>query len=263
MSDVNNSDNNVNSSVEITGKKVFFLYPTASVKNQIITELAQQEIEVYIAKDHTRLLRALKKFVESIVFINLDEGQSEAEWEKWIATLTNTSPTVKTGIFSSSTNDELKVKYLNKLKVSCGFMTLKVDMSKAATTILEVLASMNVKGRRKYLRALADRETTATINLPFNGEFINGTIKDVSVVGVSCVFEHDPGLKKNALHKDIQIRLQSMLLKVEAVVFGTRMDCGQVIYVLLFTQRIDPDVRVKIRKYIQQNLQTKMDSEIN
>ena len=54
-----------------------------------------------------------------------------------------------------------------------------------------------------------------------------------------------------------------MLIKVEAIAFGSRTDGGEKSYVLLFTQRIDPDVRVKIRKYIQVNLQNKMDSEIN
>jgi len=34
------------------------------------------------------------------------------------------------------------------------------------------------------------------------------------------------------------------------------------IYVVLFTQRIDPEVRIKIRKYIQRNLQNKMDFEL-
>jgi hypothetical protein len=40
------------------------------------------------------------------------------------------------------------------------------------------------------------------------------------------------------------------------------MDGLSKIYVVLFTQRIDPDVRTRIRKYIQQNLQSKMDAEI-
>ena len=250
-------------STEITGRKVFFLYPTSSVKNQVISELAQHEIEAYTAKDHSRITRALKKFQNSILFINIDESMPESEWEKWIATLMTAVPDIKIGIFSTSTDEELKNKYTDKLKVACGFTTLKVDMSKAAIKILDVLDAMSVKGRRKYIRAHVENETNATVNMPYNGDFINGTIKDVSVVGISCVFEHDPGLKKNVLCKDIQIRLQTMLLKVEAVVFGTREDCGAIIYVFLFTQRIDPDVRVKIRKYIQQNLQTKMDREIN
>jgi hypothetical protein len=51
---------------------------------------------------------------------------------------------------------------------------------------------------------------------------------------------------------------------VEGIVFGSRTDHGgEKVYVILFTQRIDPDVRIKIRKYIQQNLQNKMNADLN
>jgi len=256
-------NNNENSSSDITGKKIFFLYPTASIQNQVITELAQQEYEVYIARDHSRLSRALKKYTDSVIYINIDDKMPEPEWEKWILSTLTAVPTIKIGVFSSSNNEELKEKYLNKFKIPCGFLTLKVDMSKTAEIITETLESINVKGRRKYLRASIEHETNATMNMPYNGEYVNSIVKDISVVGISCVFEKDPGLKKNALHKDIQIRLQSMLIKVEAVIFGSREVYGEKHYVMLFTQRIDPDVRVKIRKYIMQNLQAKMDAEIN
>ena len=69
-------------------------------------------------------------------------------------------------------------------------------------------------------------------------------------------------MAKNTLFQNIQIKLQSMLLKVEGIVFGARMDGPSKIYVILFTKRIDPEIRTKIRKYIQQNLQTKMDAEL-
>jgi len=248
-------------STDLLGKKVFFLYPTASVQNQIITELVQQEYEVYIAKDHARLARTLKKYPDSVLFINIDDGMSALEWERWIGALMTSDPEIKIGIFSS--NEELRARYINDMKVSCGFMPLKLDMSKTTTKMLEILKIMNVKGRRKFLRATTELEKTATMNMPHGGDFINGTIKDISVVGISCSFDVDPELTKNSFFKDIQIRLQSILLKVEAVVFGSRMDGAEKIYVLIFTQRIDPDVRVKIRKYIQQNMQNKMDLELS
>jgi len=254
-------DTNIQS--DISGRKIFFLYPTASVQSQIITELAQQEYEVYTSKDHARLARAFKKYQDSIIYINIDEGMSKQDWERWIGGILSGHPEIKIGVFSSVSDEELKDEYINKLHVSCGFIAIKHDMSKAIDIILETLKTHNAKGRRKYIRATAEREATATLNMPHNGGFINGIIKDISVVGVSCKFEQDPDLKKNTLFKDIQIKLQSMLIKVEAVAFGSRMDGGEKNYVLLFTQRIDPDVRVKIRKYIQVNLQNKMDSEIN
>jgi hypothetical protein len=262
MSDTN-TPNDANASGDITGKKVFFVFPTAYVQNQVITELVQHEYEVYISKDAKRLAHALKKYKDSVVFVNIDEGLHEPEWEKWIHTLMSALPDIRVGVFSSSSDEKIREKYLDTLHIKCGFYNPKLDMSKTTVTILEVLEEMGVKGRRKYLRANTETESVATINMPTSSGFINGAIRDVSVVGVSCTFEEELPLHKNELLKDIQIRLQTMLLKVEAVVFGSRLDGHEKIFVLLFTQRIDPEVKIKIRKYIQQNLQHKIDHEIN
>ena len=251
----------LNGASEITGKKVFFLYPTGSVQNHVVPELVQHEYEVYISKDHTRIVRVLKKYSDAVVFINIDEKMSEQDWERWINTIMSSLPEIKIGVFTSSSDENLKDKYVNKIRVACGFVTIKLDMAKTIGILLEILNAINAKGRRKYLRANTEREANATVNMPQQGDYINGSVRDISTVGVSCSFEQDPGLKQNELIKDIQIRLQTMLLKVEAVVFGSRTDNNDKIYVLIFTQRIDPEVRVKIRKYIQQYLQGKMDQE--
>ena len=249
---------------DFAGKKIFFLYPTNSIKNQIIAELAQNEYEAYTAKDHTRLARSLRKFPDSIIFINIEEKLSGQEWENWIGSAYAAAPAIKIGVFSSSNDEEFKKKFIKNNRITCGFLPLKPDMTKASEKILEVLGTMDIKGRRKYLRAATERETKTIINIPTGGgDFLNGVVKDVSVIGVSCVFDHDPVLKKNAHLKDVQIKLQSMLVKVESVVFGSRDDNGQKIYVMLFTQKVDTEVKIKIRKYIQQNMQGKMDSEIN
>jgi len=247
------------SNSEIVGKKIFFLNPSANIQNQIMDELSQQEYEVYSAKNTAHLTRVLKKYPDSVVYINLDETQ-KAEAEKWIDMISTAVPDIMIGIFSSSNDENLKNQYTKKPKVKCGFINIKFDMSKTVLQIIKILESMEVKGRRKYLRATTEDEETATINMPSGGgDFVNGSIKDISVVGFSCTFDEDPGLKKNNLHKDIQIRLRTMLLKAEAVVFGVRSEDDKNVYVLLFTNRIDPDVCVKIRKYIQQNLQHKME----
>jgi len=40
------------------------------------------------------------------------------------------------------------------------------------------------------------------------------------------------------------------------------MDGKDKVYVLIFSQKVDHDVRAKIRKFIQYNLQGKMDPEL-
>ena len=252
----------VSAASEVQGRKIFFLHPTATVQNHIVAELVQQEFEVYIAKDHKALWRVLKKYSDSIVFADIDEGMREAEWEKWIGDIKKTLPDVAIGIISTSKDEEVKKKYIDSVQVDCGFTVLISDINKATAQILENLKTVNAKGKRKYIRATMENETATMINMPLNGVFIKGEIKDISVVGISCTFEEDPELTKNALVKDIQIKLQSMLLKVEGIVFGSRMADNIKTYVFLFTQRIDPEVRTKIRRYIQQNLQNKMDVEL-
>ena len=246
------------------GKKIFFLYPTAVVQNRIIVELAQQEYETYIAKDKDTLRRVLKKYPDSIVFVDINEGQPEKEWDAWVSGVMNAPETrdIAIGIVTANDDELIKRKYLILLKVPCGYTVLKFDLDKAITHIIDILQGANAKGRRKYLRAITGSEANATLNLPLNGMFVNGHIKDISVVGFSCVLEGNPDIAKNTLLKNIQVKLQSSLLKTEGIVIGSRMDDKEKAYVFLFTQRIDPEVRTKIRKYIQHNLQTKMDAEL-
>lgn len=248
-------------SEDILGRKLFFLYPSALIQNQIAAELVQQEFEVYLVKDHGKLRRILKQFPNSIVFINIYDGMPEKEWEGWILGVMRDPELtgVSIGIICSTDDENLKRKYLLQLKLPCGYTVLKSDLTIAMRALMEILRTADAKGRRKYLRATMENEANTTVNLPLNGIFINGTIIDISVVGISCIFTADPDLQKNTLFQDIQIKLQTNLLKAEGIVYGSRMEGESKIYVILFTKRVDPDVCSRIRKYIQQNLQGKMD----
>ncbi|MDR1211340.1 MAG: PilZ domain-containing protein [Spirochaetaceae bacterium] len=248
----------------LLGKNIFFLYPSAIIQNELIAELAQQEFEVYIVKNHTNLRRVLQKRPASLVFVNLDEGMSEKDWDVYIRRLIGNvdEPEAFVGVLSANATEAIMRKYINVIKVQCGFIPILPDIHKSTKQVFDILRAQDAKGRRKYIRATIERETNATVNMPLNNSFINGAIRDISVVGFSCAFTEDPQIEKNSLVQNVQIRLQTTLLKVEAIVFGSRMEGMSKVYVLLFTQKIDPDARTRIRKYIQSNLQSKMDLEL-
>ena len=256
---------NTDAPIEFTGKKVFFLYPTVAVQNKIISELVQQEYEVYIAKNKDTIRRVLRNYRGSIVFVDINEQMKENEWEAWITAVKNAPDTKETsiGIVTANDDEQIKRKYLLTIKV-CGYTVLKFDLDKAIVHLIEVLQTLNAKGRRKFIRATTTKESNVTLNLPYNGAFIKGQIRDISVVGISCILDGNPDIPKNTLIKDIQVKLQSSIIKIEGIVFGTRSEGEgyEKTYVLLFTQRIDPDIRIKIRRYIQHNLQSKMDIEL-
>jgi hypothetical protein len=247
---------------DLLGKKVFFLHPSAFTQNEIITELIQQEHEVYIVRDEAKLKKMLQCYPQSVLFACVNEVLSQKDWETLIRGIMGDEKTRETavGVIVTTENDAEKRFYLNTLRVSCGYVAVKPNTIKAAKVLLDILKAADAKGRRKYIRA-DTRDMAAAINLPYDGKFINGVINDISVVGLSCVFSEDLELSKNSLYQDIQIKLQSSIMKVEGIVFGSRMDEGKKVYVIILTQKVDYAVRSKIRAYIQKNLQAKMDLE--
>jgi len=250
---------------DLIGKKIFFLCPTISVQNRIVSALIQQEYEVYVAKNKEKIKKALSKYPDSIVLIDVNEQMSEGEWDIWVTGIME-APDMKgvsIGVVTSNDDEQIMRKFLLALKVPCGYTVVGHDIEKTITQLMAALQNVNAKGRRKYIRAIMEKgETTSTINLPVNGNFVNGVIKDISVVGISCTIEGNPDIAKNTLFKNIQVRLQTNLLKVEGILFGTRTDGLDTIYVILFTQRVDPDVRTKIRTYIQHTLQQKINPDL-
>jgi hypothetical protein len=252
------------SNTEMTGKKVFFLHPSTFVQNTIIEPLIQQEFEIYMIKDEAKILKILKKYSDSIVFACIDEVLSPKQWEAWIMQLKGTPSAneMRLGVLSNSNNDDVRQLYVDTFKVSCGFIPLKPDKDKAIKALIEVLNSAEAKGRRKYVRANTHHEAMTTINLPMGDSFVTGEIWDISAVGLSCTFSKELNLNKNAVFHDIQLKLQSALLKVEGILYGSRTEESETIYVFLFAPKTDATTKAKIRTFIQKRIQALMEIEI-
>jgi hypothetical protein len=247
----------------ISGKKIFFLYPSALIQNEIAWELLQQEYEVYHVRNHDTLRRVLRRYPDSIVFVNLDDGMPEKSWDAWLQAVAGDPALggVKTGVLSAQNAEANRQKYAVSARLPGGFTEVnRTDTMKTVKQLYGILQTLDARGRRKYLRAAPENESLTAVNIPHNSEYFKGVIKDISVAGFSCAFDPDPELDKNALCQNIQIKLQSQLLKAEAICFGARQDGRTKIYVFLFTQRIDPDVRIKIRNFVQSALQAKIDA---
>ena len=250
------------------GKKIFFYHPSEFTRNQVLAQLAQQEFEVYVIEEEAKLRKALQKYPGSILFASINEAMMESAWDGFLRDLNremndkDDKVGVHIGIIASMENENLRQKYLGQYNVGCGFSVIHSDLDAAVLQLVNVLSSVNAKGRRNYIRLIVDKETKIAVHFPMYGTFIDGIIKDISVVGFSCSFAEDPDLTNNAVFGDIQFRLQNQLLKAEGIVFGSRIDGAEKVYVILFTQHVDPGVHTVIRKYIQSNLQSRLDKEL-
>jgi hypothetical protein len=247
-----------------SGKKTFFLYPQLIVYNEVITDLFIQEYEAYVVKDHPALRRVLKRFPDSIVFINIDAELSEKEWEAWILEVMNDPFTaqVSIGVLTSNRDVEVKIKYLNQVRIKSGFINVSNDLKSVISQITTMLRANAALGRRKYIRTTTNDERMTTVNIPVAGKFVKGSIIDISSAGFSCMFQEDPLFEKNSLVSDILIKLRSVLMRAEGVVLGVRMEEFMKIYVFVFTPRTDSITRAKILQYIRRNIQERMDMEL-
>jgi len=243
------------------GRKVFFLYPPSVVKDELVARLLEQEYEVYMLKDVGMADRLLARYPSSIVFVNIDAVKSESEWETWIrAKIANLAPSgLGIGILTYNQDDELQKKYLMDIGIQCGFVRLKLGLEESARILISTLQANEAKGRRKYVRANCSGDGLSSINIREGAITAMGTLQDISVVGFSCVLEPDPTFKKNTILHDVQLKLRASLVKIEAVVFGSRITEGGTQYVMILTPRVDAGTREKIRAYIQYALQSEIE----
>jgi hypothetical protein len=250
---------------ENAGKKIFFLFPSVIIQNEIMSELTQQDYEVYGVKNVKNFQRIVSSnYPDSLVFANIDEGMYESEWEDFIRGLIEPegAAPVLVGILSSNSDAALKWKYTNQVKIQCGFIPVKTDTSKTLLALQKVLTVHQAKGNRKFITASVEHETGIMINIPHNGAYINGRIREISPKGLCCTFNPDPKFDQNTLFEDVQLRLGSILAKVEVIVFGIRREESGAVYVLLFTNRTDAEAKSRIRKFTQAFLQSRMDLEL-
>lgn len=245
------------------GKKVFFLYPPSVIKDTLVARLIEQEFEVYTIKDHIVANRLIRIWPDSIIYVNIDAGLDEDEWESWIKKTMEDPATsgVGIGIVSYNTDENLQRKYLMDIGIQCGFIKLKLGVDESTKILLATLKATEAKGRRKYVRASCAGDVLSSVNLKAGGSQIVGNLNDISVVGFSCSFNPDPKLTKNTIVNGIQLKLRGGLLMVDAMVFGARLDEGSSTYVMLFAPPLDQNARLKVRTYIQAALQTDIEAQ--
>ena len=133
------------------GRKVFFLYPHSVLNEELLVEILENEYEIYCIRDHEAAARVAAAWPGSIVFVNIDEGLRELQWEAWIRHLIDAPETASTrlGIMTYNPNPELAHKYLMELMIPCGFIQLKLGLAEGKRIILKTLEANEARGRRR------------------------------------------------------------------------------------------------------------------
>lgn len=248
----------------VPGKKVFFIYPHSVIQKELIQELVNREYEVYLINDHRKIESICENYNSPIIFINIDEGLIEQEWELLVRSLMVKQSTKQAmiGILTYNNNPDLIKKYLLDIMIPCGFIQLKLGLNESTEIILKTLEVNEVKGNRTYLQTKCNPDD-ARFNIQLTGKIENGSIIDISSIGMTVIFDNDIELSKNTYFQDLQLKLKGILLTVSAVVLGFRNDeWGKTVYLLMFDNKMPSSNRSKIRTFIYKTLQQDMEKKL-
>jgi hypothetical protein len=242
------------------GKKVFILYPNNVIKDPLLDLLIMEGFEAYIVNDHKRVLRLLAIFPDSLVFMNIDEGQSADEWKAYIKGIMMAPQTqnCRLGILSHNPDPNLMKSFVTELTLLCGYIQLKAGFATSTKTMIAALEANGAKGRRKHIRAACGDDPTATVNVKGTRGLYYGHVLDISAVGIAARFEKFDDLPTNSKVKEMQLKLRGGRVLADAVFMGKR---SEDVYVFLFdVHRMNPDHTLLIHRFIKTTLQRFMDN---
>ncbi|MDR2144215.1 MAG: PilZ domain-containing protein [Treponema sp.] len=244
---------------DLTGKKIFILYPHSVIQEEMLDILIMAGFEAYIIHDHKRAIKLLIRFPESIMFINIDEGLSENEWENYIRGIQESPKTrdCRLGILSYNTDQKLMQKYLMDIAVPCGYIQLKLGIKESTRIMLSALEANEARGRRKFIRAECAGDVNATVNIKGTTGMYYGKILDISAAGIAARFDKIEDYAPGGLIREVQLKLRGSLALVNMTFMGKRADK---VCVLLFDAKTGPEQKLVVHRFIKYTLQHYMDT---
>ena len=242
------------------GKKTFLLRPHSVIRDEMLDLLIMAGYETYTIIDEKKARKLLAKFPGSIMFINIDEGLKENEWEAYIRGIQEDPATKdsRLGIMSYNQDRVLMQKYLMEISIPCGYIQLKLGLQESTKIILGALEANEARGRRKHIRADCEDDINATVNFKDSSGISHGKILDISSAGIAARFDKAFQLSLSTLIKGVQLKLRGGLVLTDMVYMGQRRDDTHV-YIMLFDTKLSTDNKLTIHRYIKQCLQKYID----
>jgi hypothetical protein len=242
------------------GKKIFLLHPHSVIHQEMLDILIMAGYETYTLLDEKKARRLLELFPGSIMFINIDEGLKEKEWEAYIRGIIEDPKTKdsRLGIMSYNQDRALMQKYLMDMAIPCGYIQLKLGLQESTKIILNALEANEARGRRKHIRSSCEDDINATMNYKDTQDIYHGKILDISSAGIAARIDKFVNLPPNSLLREVQLKLRGGLVMTDMILIGRRRD-DQSVYILLFDPRISQENKLIIHRYIKMCLQKYID----
>lgn len=247
------------------GRKIFFVNPPYYVTNTIIPRLTANEYEVYSIDNFRMVKTILKKYPDSICFINIDsEELSFMEWFRFTKSFEEDEilSTIFFGVISQYAPKPEREKFLLHVELPAGFIQFTPDLNALTDIFLAILEINGAMGKRKYVRADCGRDPRVYAELNINTKKVPLLIQNISSVGISC-YASDTQLEliqEKSVYR-MNLHLGDLSFPGSVVILMKRDIDGKHIIIMLFGQGLAYSSKNMIRDFIRKKIQVNLNEE--
>jgi hypothetical protein len=240
-------------------RRIYLLYPDRILKDEVAPVLLRNQYETYLVQEHDALARIIQPGA-AIVYINIDEGLSEPEWQRFIAELVgdHSPEAMPVGVLSHD-SDRVESWKRSELPITAGSIPIQSGIT--AKLMLRLLERFEARGRRKYVRARCADAMTVTFNVRTGESLQKGRVLDISVAGMTCEFEGTVTLAPNTYLQNILITAKDLRCSVSGTVLGTAHDKDN-IYVIIFDKSVSSTDEEKLHQITGACLQASITKQL-
>lgn len=255
-----------NESKGLYGHKIFFLYPSRYFQTDMIERLHTLEYEVYIIQDLKNVKNILFKNRDSILYVNLDNYFNTASWINYVKTLEeiDSYASIKFG-FITERADSATLKMIEvQTRHEGGILKFEDNQEENLRTLIKQLDSLDARGRRQYVRANCFDDESAEVFWVQDNIMYKLKIIDISAAGIAVKIppKQANSLKPGQFISNINLMLKAKPMPVNVSVYAIKQGQGATIGVLMVDRTTDKKTLDKIRKYVSETLDKKLQKSI-
>ncbi|MCR5763180.1 MAG: hypothetical protein K6G00_07360 [Treponema sp.] len=249
------------------GRKIFFLNPSYKIKNHIISELREQEYEVYEIENFKFAKNILRHNPDSILFVDTDSQMVINAWIAFMKTFEDETilKTIKLGILSERIDQDYANLIFELCNIEAGITSLSGDLNKVLDIIKGILEMLGAKGRRNYVRYSCVNDKNVQMFWTHDNKMHQFKILDISSVTIAV---RVPNTLSAPLHvsftlDNAQIVLGTRVIPLRLVTYLIKDTPTGKIAILLYHQNTSTTLKTTIKEFISQSLQKQIISAIN
>ncbi len=248
--------------IDFLGKKIFFVNPTPQIKNYVVANLRNDELEVYLIDSYKLAKNVLLKNPNSLCFFYVDSDLTLNGWITMLCEITK-SPELQSntiGVISDKIGDKEKLYLLENAVLLGGIHKAGSSPLRLLSGLKDVVKTEKAKGRRQYVRANCLKEKNNELVWPQNNTVMQLKIVDISTTSIALKAKPEdvPFLQKGTKVTGATLRLGVKQYLVDFLIYDIHQRDGKTLVVALFMQESLRALKLDVQEYVYEVLQKQL-----